>query len=164
MKTAEKNVEIERKWKLLKLPPEIEHSDFKEVPCVKLEQAYLVSDPETEFRLRREGPKYFATRKRGNGLVREEKQKEIKRESYLDLIAGMTEGRVVEKWRFRYKLNGHVLEFDQFEGHLQDLVLLEVEFKSEEDAANFSLPEWVVGAEEVTGDPQYQNKNLALQD
>ena len=159
-----KNVEIERKWKLLALPPEIEHSDYKEVQSLKLEQAYLVSEKEVELRVRREGSKYYIARKRGNGLVREEKQKEIKRETFLDLIAGMTEGRLIEKWRFRYKQNGHCLEFDQFEGHLQGLVLLEVEFKSEEEALAFSLPEWVVGAEEVTHDPQYKNKNLALQD
>ncbi len=156
------SLEIERKWRLPKLPPEIEHSDYKKIPCVKLVQGYLVIEKGVELRLRREGSKYFATRKRGNGVVREEKQVPINESAFTLLTAGFTEGQLVQKWRFYYQLNGFMLEFDLFEGHLQGLVTLEVEFKSVEEASTFSLPVWIIGAVEVTGDSKYANKNLAL--
>jgi CYTH domain-containing protein len=95
-------------------------------------------------------------------VVREEKQVPINESAFTLLTAGFTEGQLVQKWRFYYQLNGFMLEFDLFEGQLQGLVTLEVEFKSVEEASAFSLPAWIVGAVEVTGNSQYANKNLAL--
>lgn len=160
---AGKRVEIERKWRLAKLPSEIEYSSYQEVPAVKIEQAYLVAEREVEFRLRRAGSQYFITRKRGNGFQREEKENKISQQTFWELVASLTEGNLIKKWRFRYKFNGHCLEFDQFEGDLAGLVLLEVEFESEEESSLFTLPEWVGDAEEVTGQLEYSNKMLALQ-
>ena len=50
-------------------------------------------------------------------------------------------------------------ELDIFEGKLSDLVLVEVEFESIEEANSFIAPEWF--GEDVTHSGNYQNSYLS---
>ncbi|HNS59165.1 MAG TPA: adenylate cyclase, partial [Nitrosomonas europaea] len=67
----------------------------------------------------------------------------------------------VEKTRYSGKLpDGQLFELDVFAGHLSPLMLVEVEFLSEDAAQAFIPPPWF--GEEVTEDKRYKNKALAL--
>ena len=57
---------------------------------------------------------------------------------------------------------GHTLEIDIYAGHLQGLMVLECELPDEEAAKKFVLPDWAIGAIDVTDDKRYKNKRLAL--
>ncbi len=72
----------------------------------------------------------------------------------------LTEGRRVEKVRYRVPWGAHTIEVDVYDGALQGLVTAEVEFGSEPDSARFARPDWL--GPEVTDDPRYQNQHLAL--
>jgi adenylate cyclase len=52
------------------------------------------------------------------------------------------------------------VEVDVYAGDLDGLVSAEVEFASEEAAAAFAPPAWL--GREVTGDPRYANRALAV--
>ena len=51
------------------------------------------------------------------------------------------------------------IELDVFHGYLDGLVLAEVEFESEEEAASYVLPDWFL--EDVTFDRRYSNAVMA---
>lgn len=57
-------------------------------------------------------------------------------------------GKRVEKTRFYYKENNMDYEVDVFGGDLTGLVLVDVEFKSNEEKAKFKMPKWCLA--EVT--------------
>lgn len=158
-----KNQEIERKWKLPAVPEWIRKAPYTKVLCVFVEQAYLVAEPELEIRLRRWGDRYSMTKKRGNGLVREEKEVPIGKDLFCNTV-GLLEGRVVKKHRFIAQVGACRLEIDDYQDDLAGLVILEVEFETEEEAQQFVLPSncGFEEAEEVTGRPEFSNKNLAL--
>ena len=59
------------------------------------------------------------------------------------------------------KADGNTIELDVFDPPFAPLVIAEVEFGSEEDAAAFQPPAWF--GEEVTYDPAYSNSNLSKQ-
>jgi hypothetical protein len=69
------------------------------------------------------------------------------------LGAGLTEGRRVAKVRSVVPLGEHRAEVDVFEGALDGLAIVEVEFPSSEAADAFEPPAWF--GEEVTGRPEW---------
>lgn len=71
------------------------------------------------------------------------------------------EGTVIEKDRWRIPCGSYTIELDIFDGALAPLVLAEVEFPTEEEAAAFQPPDWF--GEEVTYDPAYTNARLGRQ-
>ena len=147
-------MEIERKFLPRRLP-----EDLERYPCQHLEQAYLSTDP--VVRVRRQGEAYVLTCK-GEGLMsREEREMPLTAEAYEKLLA-KAESAVIEKDRYRIPYAGHVIELDVFGGALAPLVIAEVEFASEEDAAAFPVPEWF--GEEVTYDPAYTNARLSCRE
>jgi CYTH domain-containing protein len=56
--------------------------------------------------------------------------------------------------------DGLTAEVDVYEGDLGGLVTAEVEFPSEEASSAFDPPGWL--GREVTGDPRYANRTLAV--
>ncbi len=70
------------------------------------------------------------------------------------------------KFRFKIQLNDmDVAEIDIFQNKFKNLTdhkTVEVEFKSDELAENFIIPDWF--GEEITYDKRYKNKNLSLND
>jgi len=147
--------EIERKFLVKKLPPEIDRYPHSEIM-----QGYLiVTDNDVEIRIRKKGVIYSETVKAGSGLVRQESEKEITEQQFYDHWP-LTKGKRVQKVRYEIEDEDLLIELDIFSGELEGLIVAEVEFESEEESSHFTPPEWF--GEEVTHDEKYKNKNLAL--
>lgn len=156
--------EIERKFLIL--------GDYK-IPTgavsVKMQQGYLHTDEPAEVRVRsEESPeetRRTLTIKGSGGLSRTEVEKLLEAEEF-DELWKLTEGKRVEKTRYKIPQQDNLLELDVYNDNLEGLTVLEVEFTSEEAASAFnpsSIP-WITGEIiDVTEDSGYKNKNLAKQ-
>lgn len=124
-------------------------------------QGYLTAATDSvEIRLRREGDDHSLTLKTDGGLTREEREIALGAMEF-ETLWPATEGRRVQKMRHRGTLpGGQEFEMDVFSGHLAPLMLVEVEFPSEEAALSFVSPAWF--GKDVTEDKRYKNKTLAL--
>ncbi len=170
--------EIERKWRVRKLP-----KDYKHFPCKLLEQAYLCQNPTLRIRkessISGEGEKnsisgrdekagisegkeqeeyIFCYKGRGR-LSREEYNLPLTKEAYETLIR-KTEGRVIRKFRYAIPYGDYTIELDIFQGELEGLCYAEVEFSSEEEALSFQPLDWF--SEELTGERGYSNAELSF--
>lgn len=146
--------EIERKFLLKTLPPHLEENDG-----FPIEQGYLAIEPHAiQVRLRKKGDTAYLTCKRGEGTVREEYEIELSPAQF-NALWPLTAGRRLLKRRYEIPYRGHVIEIDIYDGSNRGLVVAEVEFESESDARDFVPPDWF--AEDVSGSPQYSNRNLA---
>lgn len=74
-------------------------------------------------------------------------------------FGAFTEGRRLEKTRFRIPHGKHTVEVDVYEGHLAGLLVAEVEFSADEEAASFVPAAWF--GREVTDDCRYRDQALA---
>lgn len=150
-------MEIERKWLVdkAKIVPLLDHG-------FRLEQHYLndITD-KWLIRVRKEGS-YFTLTMKGKGFMsRPELEYDITEEEYLESIK-YTE-KSIKKTRFFIDLYPNDIdcdrwyEIDIFDDH--DFIICELEFETEEEAKNFTPPDWCL--EDVTEDPKYSNINLA---
>jgi CYTH domain-containing protein len=146
--------EIERKF-LVESPP------CDGLQAVSIRQGYLTGDTDSiELRLRQRGADHFMTLKSEGGLSREETEIPID-EAQFTALWPATEGRRIEKTRYIGTLpDGQVFELDIFAGRLAPLMLVEVEFTSEDAAKAFVPPAWF--GKELTDDKRYKNRALAL--
>jgi adenylate cyclase len=147
--------EIERKFIVSDVPPEVTHA-----PSVPMRQGYLSIDTDRllSVRVRSEGEACRLTIKSGQGVKRTEVELPLSRDQFEALWPSTISS--LEKTRYRIDYDGFAVEVDVFEGDLAGLVLAEVEFESEESAASFDPPLWVL--REVTDDPRYLNQSLSL--
>lgn len=150
--------EIERKWLVETLPPEVEGGRWD---TRKLEQGYLAVSDAAEVRVRRaDGGTAWLTVKSAPGLSRVEEELVLE-DGAFERLWPLTEGRRLVKHRYSREADrGVLLELDVYEGELEGLAVLEVEFASEDAAAAFVAPDWV--GRELTGDRAYANQSLAL--
>ncbi|HTX12485.1 MAG TPA: CYTH domain-containing protein [Solirubrobacteraceae bacterium] len=147
--------EIERKF-LVRRPP----TDLDAYPHAQIEQGYVALDDEVEVRIRRYGTQSFLTIKSGGDQVRLEEEFEIDARRFHTLWP-LTDGRRIEKTRYVIPAGGGLrIELDVYHGRLDGLLSAEIEFDSSPAAATFTPPDWL-GAE-VTDDPRYKNKRLAI--
>jgi CYTH domain-containing protein len=153
---ASSGVEIERKYLLRGMPPQMPPAVVKEIV-----QGYLPGTRLVE-RVRRvrvdESERYFRTVKSGVGLVRTELEEECSREVF-DALWPLTEGRRVEKRRHVVAEGTLRWEIDEFTDRA--LVLAEIELPSADLTAE--LPAWLLSMVErdVTGERAYVNAVLA---
>lgn len=147
-------IEIERKFLVATFP-------YGELHAVPLRQGYLTTSTDSvELRLRQRGTEYFMTLKSEGGLSRQEYEIPVDVAQF-ETLWPATEGRRVEKTRYSGTLpEGQFFELDVFAGHLSPLMLVEVEFLSEDAAKAFIPPPWF--GKEVTEDKRYKNKALAF--
>lgn len=148
--------EIERKFlvdlTLLDASPE----DFE---YATIRQGYLViGEDGSEARVRDKAGKYSITVKTKGDLVRGEWETELT-ESQFEILWPATEGKRVEKTRFKIPYDEHVIELDIYEGDLEGLVSAEIEFESIQAAEQFEVPTWL--GRDVTEDSRFKNQNLA---
>ncbi|KQN70210.1 adenylate cyclase [Duganella sp. Leaf61] len=144
-------VEIERKflvqgdaWKTLGEP-------------VFFRQGYLSSQKERTVRVRIEGDRAVITIKgKSVGAVRGEWEYPIPVQDAAELLDGLCEQPLIEKYRRKIAVGAHVWEVDEFLGANAGLVVAEIELRAEDEA--FDKPEWI--ADEVTDDARYYNSNL----
>jgi CYTH domain-containing protein len=149
-------VEIERKFELARRPPALEQH-----PHERIEQGYLAIDPAgTEVRIRRMGDDLTLTVKAGGGLVRAEEALVLQPAEF-DALWPLTLDRRIVKTRYMIPFAGGLtVEVDVYEEALAGLVIAEVEFPDEPASRAFAPPDWL--GREVTGDPRYANRSLAV--
>ncbi len=151
-----KNVEIEKKFLLRALPPEV----LRVAPS-KIEQGYIPGTKLVE-RLRRVEKngrvQFFRTVKLGKGTVRIEIEEETTR-AIFDRMWPLTKGKRVRKHRFNVRVGKLVWEIDDFRD--RDLVLAEVELTSA--TQRIPIPAWIseVLVRDVTDESRYVNARLA---
>lgn len=162
-----KNMEIERKYTIKKLPENLEA-----YPCQIIEQAYLNTNP--VVRVRQSNDQYYLTYK-GTGLMaREEYNLPLDETSYNHLLA-KADGNIISKKRYVIPLENPqfkdcviafpktpalAIELDIFEPPFAPLIMAEVEFPNTEMADAFIPPEWF--NEDVTMDPSYHNSTMSM--
>lgn len=142
-------MEIERKFLIKKLP------DLSKYPYVEIEQGYLCAHP--VVRIRRKNDKYILTYKGSGLLAHEEIEAELSKEGY-DHLVTKVDGNLITKRRYLIPLSPYTIELDVFSGHMDGLIMAEVEFPSVDEANNFTAPDWF--GEEVTNDRRYHNSEM----
>lgn len=147
-------VEIERKFLLPSLP-----TGVNLWTPVEVMQGYL--NLPFEMRVRKMGDECYLTIKSEGDISRHETELAIPKETFIQ-VWNTTGGRRITKTRYFIPHDSHSLELDRYHGHLDGLVTLECEFKSMEDAEDFVLPEWAKHAQDITFDPRYKNRALAI--
>lgn len=145
-------VEIERKFLIGDLPELVGSGD-------QIRQGYLpLAETGAVVRVRKRGTRRYLTVKSGRGLERNEYEEPITVQMF-DALWPLTEGRRITKVRHQIEVTGATVEVDVFSGHLNGLMLAEVEFTDLESARRFVPPPWV--GKEVTDDPAYTNRALS---
>ena len=163
-------------WSLFAAPLEIEHKYLVKMPdlawvasrpscrILSMVQTYLLAPAGETHRVRRiqEGAcvRYVETRKRRiSALSATEEEREVTLAEYEALLlrADPTR-RPIEKTRYQWPYEGHVMELDVYP-FWQDRAILEIEVKSEGEGV--LLPPELAVIAEVTADKRYKNVNLA---
>lgn len=144
-------MEIERKFKVRQMP-----ENLRQYPRQRIEQAYLCTEP--VVRIRRSNGEYYLTYKGAGLLAREEYNLPLTEAAYRHLLP-KADGNLIAKDRYRIPCGSHTIELDVFGAPFAPLVIAEVEFSTEAEAAAFQPPDWF--GEEVTYDPSYSNSSLS---
>jgi len=144
-------MEIELKYIIEEAP-----KDLNLYPHKHIQQGYLSFSP--VIRIRQIDSNYILTIK-GKGLIqREEYELEIT-ETEFKKLSKKTEGILLDKTRYYIPYKHYTIELDVFHKEYEPLILAEVEFDSIHQANVFIPPDWF--GENVSGNPSYQNNNLA---
>lgn len=150
-------MEIERKFLLTELP------NLQNYSTSNIEQYYISERP--EVRIRKSNHNYFLTIKSEGGLCRQEVEKKLTDKEF-EILKLMAISKI-EKTRFTQihciDSVAYVLEIDVYNNleNYKELITVEVEFDSIEQAQNFDKhkPHWF--GQELTNMKEYKNKNLA---
>jgi len=146
-------MEIERKFLIEKIPFSLEGIVYKDMA-----QSYISFSP--AIRIRKSDEAYILTVKGRGHMVREEFELAIAEQDYVALRK-KTSGTEVRKRRYYIPLeNNLTAELDVYEGMLDGLYTVEVEFSSMEEAERFSVPAWF--GRDVTTQKRYKNTMLSL--
>lgn len=146
------NIEIERKFLVKKIPDNLDTYER-----IDMTQGYLNTAP--VVRVRKENDDYVLTYKGSGLLSHSEYNLPLNKEAF-DHLLKKCDGIIISKSRYKIPLeNNLIAELDIFKGDLDNLKLVEVEFKSVEEANNFTPPEWF--GEDVTTDGRYHNSYIS---
>ncbi len=143
-------MEIERKF-LVKALPDLTLYKHSEIV-----QAYVESP---RIRVRKMDDKYYATKKSGGTIVREEIEWEISREEW-EKYYNENKAVSIEKTRYFIPLDKYTAELDVYHGKNKGLLTVEVEFPTYSEALAFIPPDWF--GRDVSENKEYSNKNLAI--
>lgn len=154
-------MEIEKKYKIKYMPQEA-----GTCPKKVIEQGYLCTSP--VLRIRKSNEDYILTYKSRFGLPKGDGTVKVCNEEEMPLdemgyrhLREKIDGKLIQKVRYLIPLKeGFTAELDVFGGNLEGLVIVEVEFSSQQEAQNFIPPDWF--GEDVTSDKRYTNKELAF--
>lgn len=131
--------EIERKFLMMPLRAKSLLDKFGIKYKEDFIEQYYIGGVDTPYRrMRQKGNRYISTIKSGEGIVREEREEEISQKEYEKYFQEMV-GRVISKRRYSFEWDSLIYELDIFEGALDGLVYLEIEFESEEKARTYQL-------------------------
>lgn len=152
-------IEIERKYLVDKIG-EIPNGNISEI-----KQTYLLPIDGQERRLRMRGENghnvYFLTTKiRLSDDRNYEHERQIDENRYRDLMSEANpEKRTIHKYRCCFLWKDQYFELDEFVDPKMEHMLLEIE--DAEDALSVQLPPFLRIIEDVTGNPDYYNSNIA---
>ena len=119
-------------------------------------QGFIAKTKEKTVRVRIKNEQAFLTIKGPTkGITRTEFEYEIPLKDAESLLNDFTEKQICKK-RYELKIDHHTWEVDVFEGHLDGLIIAELEVKSETEL--FALPKWV--SNNVSLDVRYYNSVL----
>lgn len=159
-------MEIERKFTIKSLPPQLAQYPFHHI-----EQAYLNTDP--VIRIRKQDDSYYLTYKGKGMMAREEYNLPLNEQSYYHLRP-KADGNVIAKKRYLIPIEhpafapgfqapvdpiGLTIELDIFDAPFENLIIAEVEFPTQEMAEAFLPVDWF--GQDVTENPEYHNSNLS---
>ena len=136
--------------------------------CVESEitQTYLVADPDCEIRLRRrdwggEVVNVHKTKKRLSSGEMLETERQVTNALYESLMQQADPYRAtIRKTRRSFIWKGQYFEIDTFHEPVSNLTILETKGVAQQECVNF--PPFIRVIEDVTGNPQYYNYNIAL--
>lgn len=163
------NKEIERKYAVKYIP-----KDFKIESVVYIKQAFIYRDKLTIIRVRDIKEKYptnaqkyiYTVKTKGdieytndyNVGKKYEIENDIPKEEFEKLIKKPI-SNIIEKTRITAPIENNLkVEIDIYYNYLEGLLTAEIEFQNEEQANNFSKPDWL--AEEL-GYKKLSNRKLA---
>lgn len=148
------SLEIERKF----LVSENYKEAISGAERVEIIQAYLSTDADCTVRVRVADEKAYLTIKtRNKGAVRNEWEYEIPVSEAVEMADRCNSGKL-SKTRYFVPLDGRIWEIDVFHGHLEGLVVAEVELKDADEI--IVLPSFV--RKEITDDSRYYNSCLIV--
>lgn len=156
-------IETERKF-LIYMPCLETLCSQPEIRIQEINQTYLLTDGKKNARIRKINERgkisYIKTvKERISDLSCYEEEKEINEEQYLELLKyADKEKQSINKTRYSFKYGRHVIEIDIY-SFWDDRATLEIELSSEDE--EFSIPEFIKVAKEVSTDKRYKNTNLA---
>lgn len=153
-------MEIEKKFTIKYMPKGYETCPYKEIV-----QGYLCESP--VIRIRKSNDEYILTYKSKIGLekkkskaarINNEVEVVLTKQGY-EHLKNKADGNLITKTRYMIPLSdGKTAELDIFHEKLEGLIIVEVEFDSEEEAINFTPPEWF--DKDISFDKRYVNKNM----
>lgn len=146
--------EIERKF--LVTSSVFKDESFKQI---RITQGFLNTDPERTVRIRLKDDEGILTVKgksSENGLSRFEWEKEISK-TEAEALLKLCEKGIIDKTRYKVKVDNHIFEVDEFYGENEGLIIAEVELNHENET--FTKPNWL--GREVTGITKYYNSQLS---
>ncbi|BAQ64170.1 CYTH domain-containing protein [Geminocystis sp. NIES-3709] len=121
-------------------------------------QGYIYTHNGNTVRVRIAGDKgYLTVKGKTQGMTRSEFEYDIPLEEAQEILDTLCDRPLIEKIRYKIKMDQLTWEIDEFLGENQGLILGEIELSSENQEILF--PEWI--GEEVTQDSRYYNSNLA---
>ncbi len=132
----------------------------------EITQTYLVADPDCEIRLRRrdwggEVVNVHKTKKRISATEVLETERQVSNALYESLLQQADPYRAtIRKTRRSFIWRGQFFQIDTFHEPVNNLVLLETKGVAQQECVNF--PPFIRVIEDVTGDSQYYNYNIAL--
>ena len=145
--------EIERKWVLPAMP--LIPKEERYLAC-NLSQSYLYDGPNAEVRVRSTDAKNFELCiKDKAAMSRVEWEVPIPYEVYRLIVQEPV--KLIAKTRFKVPHGEYMLEIDDD----KEIITVEVEFRTDQEAREYLLPEWIGPAKEVTGNPLYSNASRA---
>ena len=120
-------------------------------------QGYFSTSLKHTVRVRTVGKKGFITVKgKKTGITRLEFEYEIPFADAEVMLDSLCEKPLIEKTRYVVNYKGMIWEIDEYFGENAELVVAEVELKSEDQPVSY--PPWV--GKEVSDDNRYANSNL----
>ncbi len=145
-------IEIERKFLVN------DTSFLKGLKGVYIRQGYIHIGGKSVSRIRViDNKKAMLTVKGKTGdISRLEFEYEIPVQDGIEMLENICLKPLIEKVRYKVKVNNQLWEVDIFEGENRGLVIAEIELKSEDE--QFEKPDWA--GEEVSEDERYYNYSL----
>ena len=155
-------IEIEKKYKIKQLP-----KDLEKYEKIEIEQAYLVNRNKITVRVRKYNEdkyilSYKMKKKKSNSEISvcDEVELELTKEAY-EHLKEKHDGRVLQKTRYIIPLkDGLKVEIDRFKDFFNGVCFAEIEFKSEEQAKDYKIPDWL--GEDISTEKRVKNGYMAI--